>query len=352
MPNPAVVPYSDAVGRIGDKHLKASTLNATAVLLTALGADSLLVPVPGEKEKERMAVALEAIPPPRRRLIRQVDSNGRILQRISDFLTPLHEQARKWPETAFVSFSVRTLYGMAIGCKYRAMAVNAQLPVMLDFIDRINPRVFKAEAVHRLAEICFLATSYDPALLSNAEVISEVSRADVRRQFWRIIESSEFGAVTAISGKLGYLRNPRVALRRLKLAVQKLVSRDDFKAVVGAASMASELAQLPLPLSRIDSLVEVLDKGRQFSPPLLDIPSPVGYDIYRASLAEFDPKAVAPKGSILVVEYPLAGSASHSWLNEGEKSKFKYNARRQLASLRSSSKKAREASLRMVAPSP
>jgi hypothetical protein len=79
--NPVVVEHSDSIGLLKDKHVSASTLNATAIVLTSLGADQVIVPVPGEFEMRRAITGLEGLPPTRRNRIRLADENGKMISR-------------------------------------------------------------------------------------------------------------------------------------------------------------------------------------------------------------------------------------------------------------------------------
>ena len=64
-------------------------------MLVSLGADEILVMTPGEVEREMVLQAIQQIPRERRRMIRTVDENGKLLARVREYLQPLREQAEK-----------------------------------------------------------------------------------------------------------------------------------------------------------------------------------------------------------------------------------------------------------------
>lgn len=347
--NPVVLEHKDVLGELGGKPVKASTLNSSAILLTSLGADQILVPVPGSNERERVAEALQQVPTTRRNRIRLIDEDGKILSRVRDYLMPIGKQASKWPEDTFVTFALNALYNLALGCKYGASVACYDLTHMMEFIPIIDPGLFHGEARYRLAELALIASRYNPSLVGGTEVVGQVSEANIRGLFWKIIESSEYSTVVNLSGKLGLVRKPDVLLRRMERAIESLVKREDFKLAIRAAETAAELANLPVPLSKVAELaVDGLKRGNRFAPPFIEIPITTDYQIAMASLAESFPDAVPPKGAIYATEATLNNASYLEWLNDGEEAKLSYRPQETLEHLRRSADRSRIAATNIV----
>jgi hypothetical protein len=262
---------------------------------------------------------------------------------------PIGKQASKWPEDAFASFALHALYNLALGCKYGAAVACYDLTHVMEFIPIINPELFHGEARYRLAELVFIASRYSPSLVGGTEVAGQVSDANIRGLFWKIIESSEYSTVVNLSGKLGLVRKPAVLLRRMERAIGSLVKCEDFKLAIRAAETAAELANLPIPLSKVAELaVGGLRRGNRFAPPFIEIPITTNYQIAMASLAESFPGAVPPKGTIYATEGTLENASSHEWVNEGEEAKLVYRPQETLRHLRKSAARSRIAATNIV----
>ena len=349
MENPVVLEHKDVLGKLGDKPVKASTLNSSAIVLTSLGADQILVPVPGSKEKERVVEALQQLPTTRRNRIKLIDEDGKIFTRVRDYVMPIGKQASKWPEDAFAMFALSALYNLALGCKYTAAVACDDLTHVMDFISIIDPGLFHGEARYRLAELVFIASRYNPSLVGGTEVTGQVSDANIRGMFWKIIESSEYSTVVDLAGKLGLVRKPAILLRRMERAIGSLVKREDFKLAIRAAETAAQLADLPVPLSKVADLADSeLRRGNRFAPPFIEIPITTDYQIAMASLAESFPGAVPEKGTIYSTEVTLNNASSHQWLNDGEEAKLAYRPRETLGHLRESADRSRKAATNIV----
>ena len=330
MPNPIVFEHIDALGDFKGKPVRASTLNATAIILTALGADRILVPAPGAYEKNRVTQGLGRLPHSRRGLVSLADADGKVLTRVMDFLSPLNKQAMRWPENTFVGFAVEMLYNLAVGCKEGATIVSDAMNHMFEFIPVIDPNVFSGEARYRLAELVLIASRYDPSLVFKSEIIGQVSEANIRNLFWKIIDSTEYSSVVSVSGRLGLVRHPAVLLRKLQRSVRDLTTRAEFRVAIKAGEVAADLAKFPVSLSNLGDLIGKLKRGPGFAPPFIQLPISTEYQIAKASLEESFPGAKFPKGTIYASERILGSSASHMWLNRGEDWKLEYNPQKTL----------------------
>jgi hypothetical protein len=338
LPNPIVLEHVDALGDLSGQPVRVSTLNATAIILTTLGADRILVPVPGAAEKERVADGLNQMPPTRRGLVELVDVDGKILSRVLHFLNPIGKQAKKWPEDAFATTAIEMLYNLALGCKYGASIASDALSHAFEFIPIIDPSVFSGEARYRLAELVFLASRYDPSLMFKSEVIGHVSEANIRNLFWRIIDSSEYSSVVSISGRLGLVRHPAILLHKLEQTVRDLATHAEFKVAIKAGQVAAELAKLPVSFSSLEELAGNLKRGPGFASPFIELPISTEYHIAEASLKELFPTANFPKGTLYAAERTLGDLSSHMWVNSGEDWRLVYHPRGTLKRLKKSAR--------------
>src|SRR5687767_2454053 len=104
MSTSVLLEYREAVGQVGTDLVHSPILRAASLLLVARGADIICVPAPSAADNDKVGRAIEDLPAERRHLIRVVDPRGGTLRRVRDYLQPLRNQAKKWPEDAFVSF--------------------------------------------------------------------------------------------------------------------------------------------------------------------------------------------------------------------------------------------------------
>jgi hypothetical protein len=341
LPNPIVLEHIDAVGRLSGQPVRVSMLNATAIVLTSLGADQIIVPVPSASERNRVAEVLDQLPSTRRNLVKLVDGDGKILSRVDDFMLPIRNQASKWQdqtskphEALFLNFASDMLYNLALGCKYGAAIASDSLGHVMCFAPQIDTSVFSGEARYRFAELVFITSRYDPSLMFKSEVVGQVSKADIRNLFWRIIDSSEYAAVVSTSGRLGLVRHPAVLLHRLERAIRNLVMRPEFKDVIKAGEVAAELAKFPVSLSSMAELAGGLKRGSGFAPPFIELPISTEHHIAEASLKQLFPNATFREGTIYAVERSFAGQSLGTFIREGEEWKLVDHPQKELRNLK------------------
>jgi hypothetical protein len=259
----------------------------------------------------------------------------------------VNDQVTKWPETAFISFAEEFIYDIALGCKYGAAVATGSIKIIWEFIPIINLSAFRGEARHRLSEIIFLASRYAPNIMYGNTVVGEVGNADIRKAFWKILDSSEYERVVAVEGRLGLVRNPSVLLRKLRSAILDLTTRGEFKGVIKAGTSVAEFARLPLLGSGLGTLADTLKRKPGFAPPLFDLPLKTQYHIAISSLAESYPGSTPPKNTMFALEHARMGKVAHSWIEKGEKWKLKDNLRSTLKRLQTESIKTRRAVLQL-----
>lgn len=316
---PLVVRHMSAVLNKGGDDVEKSVLPQLAVLLVARGASQVVVPVPDRGERELVESAALTLPPERRRLVRLVDQDGDLFERVLRYLAPMHEQADKWPEDAFVNFCVPFLYESALGHQYKAGVTSDAVSVVRGFIPTIDPAAFRGEAKFRLAELVRLICAYEPAIVDQGLVASDVRRKT--ESALRLMQAAEFRSLVTESGRVGYLKHPLQALRELRHRFLQLTRLPVIGDTVTLASTAVDAASAGV-LGKLaaEGLSLTTRGGSGYSPPFFDI-GRAHHSLYRAVLEELN--ATPPKGTIQVFK----SGAGIRWLNEGEEGKLDLDAR-------------------------
>jgi hypothetical protein len=322
-----VFEHLDACGVQQGKPVKASVLSSAAVLMTSRGADRILVPAPSSYEEERIAEGVASLPRERRDIVKLVDKDGEIIGRIRNYLDPLRAQARKWPEDAFVGFTESFLYHLALGAKHKAGILDNSVQTVLGFVPILDFREFRGEAKFRLAEICSLICTYEPAVVEHGNCRVDLScQTATSTDVWELLNLAEFRTLLATSGKLGYLKHPTVGLRRLGTAIRTFVTHPKAKPFLGLASTAANISGVSVA-EKIGRMVEQVGGffGEPFRPPFMSL-GPAEMGIYRVALQSRFPDAVPPQGTILNFEHMRCGYRGVSWLNVGEEHKLEREA--------------------------
>lgn len=321
---PIVFEHVDACGVQRGKDVKTSVLAATAAILVSRGADEILIPVPSSYEVERAGEGIDRLPRERRNSVKLIDKNGNVLRRVRSYLEPLSAQSRKWPETVFAAFAEGFLYQVALATDYKAGILGNAVQAVRGFVPIIDPQSFRGEAKFRLAEIVSLICSYEPNLSDHgAYRIDLIPTPDSAVQIWELIENAEFSTLVALAGRIGYLKHPKVAFRRLRSAAKQFFVKPETAKMFAAATSLAELAgakSLTDKVKGISSLFSTSDR-LAFCPPFIDLGA-AEIGIYRFALASAYPNATAPDGAIVVFEHSRHGKISHSWLNVGEELKL------------------------------
>lgn len=322
-----VFEHLDACGVWHGKPVKASVLNSAAVLMTARGANRILVPAPSLYEEERIAEGIASLPRERRDLVELVDKNGEIIGRIRDYIAPLRLQAKKWPEDAFVGFAEDFLYQLALGAKYKAGVLDNSVQTVVGFVPILDFGEFRGEAKFRLAEICSLICSYEPAVMEHGTIRLDLSSETAQSaDVWELLNLAQFRTLVATSGKLGYLKYPAVGLKRLGSAIKNFVTHPKAKPFLGLASTAANVSGLSVA-EKIGKMAEQIGGffGDPFHPPFMNL-GPAEMGIYRIALQSRFPGACPPNGAILAFEHMRCGVKGVSWLNVGEEHKLQREA--------------------------
>lgn len=342
---PIVLEHADACGVIGDKEIKTSFLNATSVVLLCRGASKILIPAPGELDFERASMGINDMPKERREVIQIVDRKGAILRKVIDYLTPLKEQATKWPEDAFVSFLEGFLYQIGIASKYKAGIVSDSVEIVRGFIPIIDPATFKGEAQYRLAEIIDLVCRYEPSNPKYGLLQYETAETGISERLWKIMETAEFRSIVAESGNLGYIKNPLMGINKISELLSNFIRNPQVKPLLRLTHTAAELSGLGVPADSVQKIAGDIEQNQQdarlFSPPFISL-GPVELSIYKVALKEKYPTATPPKASIMSFEHSRNNKINYSWLNVGEERKLEKEAKNVLKHRLSSLEKCRK----------
>ena len=328
---PIILEPTEAVGHTRDKTINVSTIAASSLILTCRGVDRILVPVPGNYERESSERGIELLPPERRGMVELIDKNGQVLERVRNYLEPLSTYASEWPETAFVSFIETFAYQVALATKYGAAIASDSASMMREFIPIIRPELFRGEAQFRLAELASIICNYEPQLLEHGSLKADADiSSEMSPNLWRLIETSEFRAFVAANGTFGYIEQPIVGLSRLRAILMKFLRREDtsrwLKITGTVADVASKTYPKAAALKASTSLLSALtETGLPFSPPFLKL-GPVAHGIYRASISSVYPDAVPPPKTLFVFQTDRVDGRSFSWLSVGEESKLEREA--------------------------
>jgi hypothetical protein len=347
---PLLFEHEVALGIARGREIEAPTLAVSGALLVARGADQLIVPTPSPREREHVEAGIALLPAERRQLVRVVDEDGAVLQRVRDYLEPLRRQATKWPETAFVQFSEVFLYQLALASTSRAGVSGDSVEPVREFVPIIDPGAFSGEARFRLGELVALICSYEPAAPEHVAWKAEVARDAAVPSIWEIFESAEFQAVVAASGRLGLVRHPKVLLRRMRRLLRDLLEHPQAKPLLRLGSTAADVAGAP---GAVDALCGVLEATTErpastaYWPPFISLgPAEVG--IYRAALHEADPNAKPPPGTVMLFRRTMGGLENHSWLNTEDEDKLEREAAEGLAPRTKRLREARNAQSRLA----
>lgn len=318
---PIVLRHMDAVGIKEGREQAASVIPNLAVLLVARGANRVIIPVPDALELERVESGVSGLPAERRNLIQLTDKSGDLLHRVREFLDPLRTQSTRWPEDAFVGFAATFLYEVVLGLKHRAGVLSDAASVVRDFVPIIDPSQFRGEARFRLAELCRLICSYEPGVVEHGLYATETAGGTTGNAL-DIMDTAEFHKIVSESGRIGYVKHPLPALRRLRKWFLALMKNPVASGTLKLASTAADAAGgAGLATASAEVLGIGMNRDGSFNPPFISL-GPAQVSLYRAVLRETLPGAAPPEGAFMVFK----SASGISWLNVGDESKLQEEA--------------------------
>ncbi|MGH9523641.1 MAG: hypothetical protein ACRD3E_14025 [Terriglobales bacterium] len=324
---PVVAPHFEACAISDGRLVATSTLPLVSILLVSRGADQLIVPTPHPADRLLAEAGIAKLPPQRRSLVTMCDTDGEDLTRVLNYLEPLNRQVRKWPEDAFIGFAAQFLYEVVVATRHGAGVLSDYLSIARGFVPIIDPSEFSGEARFRLAEICRLICSYQPSIVQHGIYVVDAPRGTAATAC-DILDMAEFRDVVSASGRLGYLKHPKLALRAVERKFRNLLRNPSVKPLVNLAATAAETAGatgIAAAASGALDLFGSVSKASEFHPPFISI-GPAELPLYRAALRENLPGAVPPAGTIMLFRRLLGGDATPSWLNVGEETKLEREA--------------------------
>lgn len=347
MPFSVLLEHAEAVGQIRGRPVRASVLEASAVILVARGADRLLIPVPGSYEYDAASAAIEHLPAARRKHVQLVDTHGESLARVRQYLKPLAKQAKKWPEDSFVDFCEAFLYKVLLGERHHAGVVDGGVQAVREFVPILDPSQFSREARFRLAEVVSLICSYQPIAPEHLSYAADVAEPRSAR-LWDVLEVAEHHELVEASGRLGYLKRPAAGLRRLGHAIQRVLHHPKTAGLLRIAATTGDLGGAAGLAGVSASMLQALGTvGGDFRPPFLDL-GPAILNIYATALREAYPGAAPPRGTIMLLETSRGGWIQPAFLSVGEEAKLEMEARSGFESRLRKAAEARVAKDRMV----
>jgi hypothetical protein len=255
---PAIVNFFETRGIIENKPVKIPVLYASSLLLTNMGASSILIPTPQTEDHcDKIKSSIKDLPRSLRFRIRTIDENGQILKKVKIFHEPLIEQAAlnneknkdtMSNEQLFISASIDTLYQFMLACKYRAVSAATPISEVQYYIQYMNKNIFSDEALYRLSMLTYLFTRYDPIIVEKIGTISDVAEPGIDKVLLDMIETSEFADVVAASGYFGYIRHPLIGIKRLRKAIKNLLLNESYSSIVKSAEVIQDVTKLPIAI--------------------------------------------------------------------------------------------------------
>jgi hypothetical protein len=327
-----VLEHFDACGKDGANKVKSSVLNAISAVMLCRGANKIVIPAPGKYEYERIQLGIEDMPVERRELIKIVDVSADVLMAVNDYIEPIKNQSKHWPEDTFTTFLQQFLYEVSIAIIYKAGISTSSIEILRDFIPIIDLSLFKGESRYRLAEIINIICSYEPINPKYGSLQYEASLQGIGKKLWNIIFSAKFKFIVNASGKMGYIDNPMEEISNITSFMMDLSKDNDVADTLCLVHTNMEVPEYKSPFLEINRITKISSQFQEnllFSPPLISL-GPVELSIYKIALREKFPGAKPPDKCIMMFEHARGGAISHSWLNKGEENKLEKEAKKGL----------------------
>lgn len=350
--HPVIINYTEAEARLKGRDISIPTIASAAYILTTQGADKIYIPIPvvqsewgyrppNPMPQERAKEAVAQLDNSLRKRVRLVDENGATLRRVLTFLEPLGTSvSENSVEQMFVGFAMDMLYHMALASQFGATSIDGDMLSVQDFISRIRLNSFRGEARTRAAEIIYLAAIYEPYLVDKLKIVRHAAEPGVKETLDRILESAEFQKVVETSGRLGYLRRPRIGLRRLRTAVWGVLGRKDFRFLLDGLEAVSTIATAQVPEALLKDITAISKKDEEFSP-LFGTLHPFDQLIFESALNEFDSRCTHSKGNKMILQPYKVGICGARWLPKS-RTRSEYSPKKSLSYAKAIAERARD----------
>lgn len=275
MKNP-VVAYHEIGFFNGPEGVEArSLLPASIISLVAQGADGLIVP--GITDKAVIEAVSGAMVPELAKRIKVVDANRSTLGRIESFVAPIDEGARELEEMSNEALMARILptclYPLALAEKYAGVASESRLRQLVHLLHEVDLSRFNEEAQFRLAQIASIVTSYAPMATDSPLLHQTPTQGLNQGSLVDLMTCSEYDKLVAEAGMLGLAVKPSVALRKVRLAVARLLRRPSSKPILKAVESALLVSTSGIPSSTLSDIASVANGGRRTGPPIMAVSS-------------------------------------------------------------------------------
>ena len=284
MSSSPVVLYNATVCESRGDERRAPLLGATLPLLLARGADQLIVPAPSFRTEKERAEAVRSLPEARRHMVRVVDEDGQILERVREFLAPIrthvcHAAGLGMPRV------LDFIYQFAIATRYRAAILDDSLQRARTAVLAVDAHWYAGEAKCRLAEVVRLVAAYSPVVAPQSQLMAELTEPTPSLDVWKILDDASYSSVTVRFGRLGFLRQPRLAMQRLIRRWREVLTRPTvqeklkFAQAVGDVSPASSVAN---PF--LSAIAAIPRRAAPFVPPFVPLLPATTHAINRTAL--------------------------------------------------------------------
>ena len=315
MPFPVVLYFQEAQARLSGKEVDIPVLFSTSLVLITQGANEVVIPTFEHEDKIKETV--NALPYSLRPRVKLVDSNSRILQTVYDFVEPIETSLKGEEENSiervFTRSSISFLYQLCLGVKHHAGTTTSWIDDMTHQLHQIRIGKFKGkDAQVRVAQLAELVLAYSPVVYSNTGTRGNVADKGVRERLSDILQTAEYAEIVNSSGLIGVARHPKIALRRLRGSIAKLVSNPVFEPVAKSVQTVSSLAGVPIPIGDVADIAGQFASEKPFSPPMLNL-TQFNEDIYKSTLAEYDKSCRPPKDALFQIHVHQPGICGNMW---------------------------------------
>lgn len=229
--------------------------------------------------------------------------------------------------------------------KVGASVADDQIEHLTHTLHNIDLSRFKGEALVRLGLLGSLVVNYQPFLSTRPTIRGFAGKSGLGKRLDEMLTDAEYDRVVAEMGLVGLARHPAVAFRKVRKEVLALVQSPRFKNVATAADAVASAGGLGAATRPLLSVADASEKGRDFSPPNLDL-SPFTRSLYDFALHQHDPRCGPPPGAHFQIQVHMPSMCGNMWGPHGH-GRGRYNAREHHEALAKCNVTARDALSRL-----
>lgn len=283
-----------ALGHLDGRLVAEDTLGSTSRLLLAAGARRILVPSPPAPHRPGLVdtglVIGEKRAPALPSHVKRIDQNGRVQDKVLDFLEPmtegLHQGSR---ERTFVMVVATPLYRVLLGAQYKAAVFDADFHEVLHLLEGVRFSRFRAPYRDKLARVVAVACSYRPFTYPSLVPHRASGLGQPVALLDRIIDDDQYERLVMRYGRLGFLRHPRIYLAHLTASAREFVRSTRFRKGLRVAAIPATLASGPAGGKALDMMADAADLAHgipSFAPPSILGSADLYLDLWRAAMAK------------------------------------------------------------------